>query len=284
MRRFVWISLVSLVVFLPGAARTAPPQTVNDGYGDYVYVPAGAFRMGDNFGDGEARERPVHAVELDAFYIAKFEMTNGEWKKFRDDPGYDDPKFWPNGYVVPKNQVPYWTQPNNHGGGTPDSDTYPLLGVNWDSATAYCELAQREDREEVPAADRGRVGEGRARYGSAQVSVGQRDRSLVREFRRRAGVRHRPAARFLRRHEARRSADAQQRLAVRRLRHGRQRHGVVPGLVRQGLLRRRRLARIRKVPTRAPIASSAAAPFSWKRSTCAPTRARPRGPHFRATG
>ena len=36
-----------------------------------VYVPPGAFQMGDSFGDGDARERPVHAVELDAFYIAQ---------------------------------------------------------------------------------------------------------------------------------------------------------------------------------------------------------------------
>ena len=80
----------------------------------------------------------MHVVELDAFYIGKYEMTNGEWKKFRDDPGYDDPKFWPGGRVVPEDQVPYWTQANNHGGGTPDSDDYPVLGVNWDSAIAYC--------------------------------------------------------------------------------------------------------------------------------------------------
>ena len=111
---------------------------VNDGHGDYVFVPAGAFKMGDNFGDGEARERPVHVVELDAFYIAKYEMTNGEWRKFRDDPGYEDAKFWPEGRVVPKDQSPYWNDARNHGGGTPDSDNYPLLGVNWDSATAYC--------------------------------------------------------------------------------------------------------------------------------------------------
>src|SRR6185369_4996658 len=70
--------------------------------------------------------------------IAKYEMTNGEWKKFRDDPGYDDAKYWPGGRVVPKNQVPYWSDARNHGGGTPNSDDYPLLGVNWDSATAYC--------------------------------------------------------------------------------------------------------------------------------------------------
>ena len=71
-----------LVVFAAGAQ---PAKVVTDGYGDYLLgVLAGTFRMGDSFGDGESRERPVHQVELDAFYIAKVEMTNGEWKKFRD--------------------------------------------------------------------------------------------------------------------------------------------------------------------------------------------------------
>ena len=113
-------------------------SVVNDGHGDYLVVPAGSFRMGDNTGDGDPRERPVHVVDLDAYYIGKFEVTNAEWRRFRDDPGYDDPKHWPGGRVVPKDQVPYWTQPNNHGGGTPGSDDYPVQGVNWDSAVAYC--------------------------------------------------------------------------------------------------------------------------------------------------
>jgi formylglycine-generating enzyme required for sulfatase activity len=119
-------------------APPAAPLVVNDGHGDYVYVSTGTFRMGDNFGDGEARERPVHLVELDAFYIGKYEITNAEWRKFRGDRGYDDPSYWPASRVVPKDQVPYWSDPRNHGGGTPDSDNYPLIGVNWDSATAYC--------------------------------------------------------------------------------------------------------------------------------------------------
>ena len=136
MRSLVLLLLCAAVT--GGAASPSPGSVVNDGYGDYVYVPAGAFKMGDNFGDGETRERPVHTVELDAFYIAKHEMTNGEWRKFRDDPGYNDKKFWPNGRVVPKDQIPYWTDARNHGGGTPDSDMYPVLGVNWDSAVAYC--------------------------------------------------------------------------------------------------------------------------------------------------
>ena len=127
-----------LVLAALSVAAADLPKTVNDGYGDFLLVPAGPFKMGDNFGDGESRERPVHLVDLDAFYIAKFEVTNGDWKKFQSDPGYDDAKFWPNGRVVPKDQSPYWTQANNHGGATPGSDNYPVLGVNWDAATAYC--------------------------------------------------------------------------------------------------------------------------------------------------
>jgi formylglycine-generating enzyme required for sulfatase activity len=120
------------------AKTLTPTAPVNDGFGDYVFVPAGPFRMGNDSKDAWAREKPAHTVELDAFYISKFEITNREWKKFRDDPGYDEPRFWPNGRVVPRDQVPYWTQPNNHGGGTPGSDDYPVIGVNWDAATAYC--------------------------------------------------------------------------------------------------------------------------------------------------
>src|SRR5579871_2959 len=103
MRLLPWVAAAAPFALLLSIQAMRPPASapVNDGYGDYVYVPAGAFRMGDNFGDGESRERPVHLVELDAFYIAKFEMTNGQWKKFRDDPGYDDPKYWPEGRVAP---------------------------------------------------------------------------------------------------------------------------------------------------------------------------------------
>jgi formylglycine-generating enzyme required for sulfatase activity len=139
---FAALSVCALsALTLAAAPRSVAPEPgtrINDGYGDYVFVPAGPFDMGDHGGDGMKRERPMHVVELDAFYIGKLEVTNGQWKKFRDDPGYDDPKFWPNGHVVPRDQIPYWTQANNHGGGTPGTDDYPVVGVNWDSATAYC--------------------------------------------------------------------------------------------------------------------------------------------------
>ncbi len=133
-------SAIFLLISLAAVSLTAADaaKVVNDGYGEFVYVPAGPFKMGDNFGDGESRERPVHTVVLNAFYIGKFEVTNREWNKFQNDPGYDDPKFWPEGRVVPKTQNPYQNQAQNHGGATPGSDDYPVLGMNWDASTAYC--------------------------------------------------------------------------------------------------------------------------------------------------
>jgi formylglycine-generating enzyme required for sulfatase activity len=138
MVRSLSVATAAALAIAAFAAGPTPKKVVNDGYGDFVYVPGGIFKMGDNFGDGDVRERPVHTVELSPYYIGKLEVTNGDWKKFQNDPGYTDPKFWPNGWVVPKDQSPYWNQANNHGGGTPNSDEYPVLAVNWDSAVAYC--------------------------------------------------------------------------------------------------------------------------------------------------
>jgi len=48
---------------------------------ELVHVEGGCYRMGDIFGDGESEETPVHEVCLDGFYIGKYEVTQGQWKK-----------------------------------------------------------------------------------------------------------------------------------------------------------------------------------------------------------
>jgi formylglycine-generating enzyme required for sulfatase activity len=119
------------------AALAADVPTVNDGYGVYVMVPAGSFKMGDNFGEGNPRERPVHVVALDAYYIGKYAVTNGEYKKFRDSTDYENPSFWPEGKVIPR-EPSFWEDKANHGGGIPGSDDFPTIGVTWNQAVAYC--------------------------------------------------------------------------------------------------------------------------------------------------
>jgi formylglycine-generating enzyme required for sulfatase activity/Fe2+ or Zn2+ uptake regulation protein len=49
------------------------------------YVLAGPFIMGDN--NGKDNEKPAHKVNLDAFYIGKYPVTNIEYKRYKDDVG-----------------------------------------------------------------------------------------------------------------------------------------------------------------------------------------------------
>jgi|GEM_PF-5709672 len=45
---------------------------------EMVLIPAGEFEMGDTYSEGDPAERPVHTVELDAYYIDKWEISNIE--------------------------------------------------------------------------------------------------------------------------------------------------------------------------------------------------------------
>ncbi|MFH0782915.1 MAG: formylglycine-generating enzyme family protein [Pseudomonadota bacterium] len=46
---------------------------------EFVLVPGGCFQMGDTFGDGQSNEKPVHAACVDAFYLGKYEVTQGQY-------------------------------------------------------------------------------------------------------------------------------------------------------------------------------------------------------------
>jgi formylglycine-generating enzyme required for sulfatase activity len=133
------VFIAAFVMGLLGLAPALPfppagtPQTVNDGYGDYIFVAAGVFKMGDNFDEGDPRERPVHVVDLDAYYIGKYPVTNGEFKRFRDEAGYDDPKYWPEARVVPRDQSTALTN-----GMRPGRENFPAAAITWDQAVAYC--------------------------------------------------------------------------------------------------------------------------------------------------
>ena len=46
---------------------------------EFVWVTGGPYNMGDNFGDGDANELPVHPVYVDGYYMPKFEVTQAQW-------------------------------------------------------------------------------------------------------------------------------------------------------------------------------------------------------------
>lgn len=47
-----------------------------------ILVKGGTFEMGDVFGEGRENEIPVHQVTLNDFYISRYEVTVGDFRKF----------------------------------------------------------------------------------------------------------------------------------------------------------------------------------------------------------
>ncbi len=84
-----------------------------------VFVPAGEFLMGSTSSDGDAYddEKPQHTVYLDAYWIDQTEVTQGMYAK-----------------CVAAGQC---SSPLYSSGG----DTYPVIGVDWNDAQAYCDWA-----------------------------------------------------------------------------------------------------------------------------------------------
>ncbi len=58
----------------------------------FVEVPAGRYRIGSD--DGFPDERPAHWVDIDAFEIAAFPVTNAEYRCFIEAGGYEDERWW----------------------------------------------------------------------------------------------------------------------------------------------------------------------------------------------
>jgi formylglycine-generating enzyme required for sulfatase activity len=80
-------------------------------------VPAGKFDMGSEEGDDD--EKPVHTVNLDAFYIDKYEVSVAQYQKCVDAGACAEPFTWP-----------AFSEPNA-----------PVVGVTWNDAANYCAWA-----------------------------------------------------------------------------------------------------------------------------------------------
>ncbi len=70
---------------------------------EFIYVPEGTFMMGDIFGDGHDDEKPVHKVQLDGFYMGKYQVTQGQWKKVMRN----NPSNFQKGDYYPVESVPW---------------------------------------------------------------------------------------------------------------------------------------------------------------------------------
>ena len=105
--------------------RPKEPRTITGKDGaPMVLVPAGEFTMGAAADDKDAldRERPAHAVYLDAYYIDQYEVTTSRYATFFQEKKRDPPRYWSETVLTQHGQK-------------------PVVGVTWEDANAYCEWA-----------------------------------------------------------------------------------------------------------------------------------------------
>jgi formylglycine-generating enzyme required for sulfatase activity len=119
---------------LAGTVSAGAPSTSSGGATDeaeLVLIPAGEFTMGHNSGYDTL---PVRRVNLPAFYIDKYEVTNKRYKRFIDATGYKVP--WSQDPAVAA-YVWDWQKrmyPESKGDD-------PVVLVSWDDAKAFCTWA-----------------------------------------------------------------------------------------------------------------------------------------------
>jgi formylglycine-generating enzyme required for sulfatase activity len=85
---------------------------------ELIDVPGGWFEMG---GGPRANENPRHRVWVDAFRLARAQVTRGDYLAFLDAGGRPPPPFWhESAFADPR---------------------MPAVGPSWDDAVAYCAWA-----------------------------------------------------------------------------------------------------------------------------------------------
>jgi len=111
---------------------------------EFIRIKGGCFEMGDTFGGGEADEKPVHSVCVDDFYLGKYEVTVGQFRKFVQDTDYKteaekgDGSFVWKGSKWEKERGASWRSP-----GFSQDDNHPVVCISWNDAQAFKEWLSR---------------------------------------------------------------------------------------------------------------------------------------------
>ena len=131
---------------LPALPRAAEAER------DMVRVPAGSYLIGTDAHEPYDNEHPRHEVQLDAFEIDRFPVSNGEYLRFMAEGGYGRRELWSQdgwdwcwtfGVEAPE----YWLRrdgkwmTSRFGHVLPVDDRLPVVHVSYFEAEAYARWA-----------------------------------------------------------------------------------------------------------------------------------------------
>ena len=97
--------------------QAAERRRIDPFYDLMVPIKGGTFDMGDTFGEGEAREKPVHSVTLSDYWLCKYPVTQGLWKAIMG---------------------------GNNPSGFKGNDLLPVETVSWDDAQAFIQALNKK--------------------------------------------------------------------------------------------------------------------------------------------
>jgi formylglycine-generating enzyme required for sulfatase activity len=106
-----------------------------------VYVPPGIFLMGDASDRADYDEAPVHEVYLDGYLIDVYPVTNDRYAMFLQALAElgKHPTIWCHPEEPPhKNHTPQFLYNDKW-----NQSHYPVIGVDWWDAYAYCQWAKK---------------------------------------------------------------------------------------------------------------------------------------------
>ena len=96
--------------------------------GKFVLIRGGEFTMGSPAGEaGHQKDETQHQVKVSDFYMSKYELTVGEFRKFVEAKGYRTD-------AEKASSSNTWQRP-----GISQQENHPVAYVSWNDAVAYCE-------------------------------------------------------------------------------------------------------------------------------------------------
>lgn len=122
---------------------TEPPKPVED----MIEIPAGPFTFGSD--EGEPNESPAQTIELPAYQIDRFEVTNDDFTMFANATGYQTE-------AEKKGAKKTWRSEAEGQG------NHPAVRITWNDAQAYCEwlgkrLPTEQEWEKAARGEKGNV-------------------------------------------------------------------------------------------------------------------------------